>query len=101
MPLSSKNESKFNGVYSKNNLAKTKDWELKINLDEFKSIRNKWIVLSVNPENVTYFDRFGVEHFSKEIEKFIENKNYNNKYLCNTINNMRFKNMRILFFCIY
>ena len=45
MPLSSKNESKFNGVYSKNNLAKTKDWELKINLDEFKSIKNKWIVL--------------------------------------------------------
>ena len=55
----------------------------------------------MNPENVTYFDRFGVEHFSKEIQKFIENKNYNNKYLCNTINNMRFKNMRILFFCIY
>ena len=29
----------------------------------------------MNPENVTYFDHFGVEHISKEIQKFIENKN--------------------------
>ena len=29
----------------------------------------------MNPENVTYFDRFGVEHIPKEIQKFIENKN--------------------------
>ena len=34
-----------------------------------------WIALHVNSENVTYFDRFGVEHVPKEIKKFIGNKN--------------------------
>ena len=33
-----KNEPKFNGVYSRNNLPKTKDGVYVINLDEFKSI---------------------------------------------------------------
>ena len=28
-----------------------------------------------NNNNVTYFDSFGVEHISKEIKKFINNKN--------------------------
>ena len=29
----------------------------------------------VNDNNVIYFDSFGVEHFPKEIKKFIGNKN--------------------------
>ena len=29
----------------------------------------------VNAKNATYFDSFAVEHVSKEIRKFIENKN--------------------------
>ena len=29
----------------------------------------------MNTENVTYLDSFGVEHISKEIRKFIGNKN--------------------------
>ena len=45
----SQKEPKFNDVYSKNNIS--------------------------NNNNVTYFDSFGVEHISKEIRKFIENKN--------------------------
>ena len=32
------NESKFNGVYAKNNLTEIKDGAYVINLDEFKSI---------------------------------------------------------------
>ena len=35
----------INVVLFRINLAKTKDWEFVINLDEFKSIRTKWIVL--------------------------------------------------------
>ena len=35
--LSSKNKPKFNGVYSENNLPKTKDEAYVINLDEYKS----------------------------------------------------------------
>ena len=69
------NEPTFNDVYSRNNLPKMKDGVYVINLDEFKSIGTHWIVLYVNPENVTYFHSFGVEHNPKEIRKFIGNKN--------------------------
>ena len=60
------NESKFNGVYSRNNLPKIKDAPSLINLDEYKSIGTHWIALYVNAENVTYFDSFGVEHILKK-----------------------------------
>ena len=45
------------------------------NLDEYESIRTHWIAFYVNAKSVTYFDSFGVEHFPKEIRKFIRNKN--------------------------
>ena len=68
-------EPKFNGVYSRNNLPEIKDGAYVINLEEFKSIETHWIALYMNGNNVTYFDRFGVEHIRKEIKKFIRNKN--------------------------
>ena len=46
-----------------------------INLDGYKSIGTYWIVLYVNDNKVTYFERFGVEHIPKEIINFIGNKN--------------------------
>ena len=30
-----------------------------VNVDEYKPIGTHWIALSVNSENVTYFDSFG------------------------------------------
>ena len=69
-------ETKFNGVYSKNNLPKIKDGAYVINLDEFKSIGTHWITLYVNRNIATYFDSFGVEHIPKEIKKFIRNKSF-------------------------
>ena len=36
------NERKFNSVYSRNNLPKTKDGNYVINLDEYKSIGTHW-----------------------------------------------------------
>ena len=68
------NESRFNGVYSKDNLSKIKDGEYIINLDEYSDIGTHWVALWVN-NNVTYFDSFGVEHIPKEIIKFFENRN--------------------------
>ena len=72
--LSSKNEPKFNGVYSRDNLPKIKDEAYVINLDEYESTGIHWIALYVIAENVTYFDSFGVERVPREIKKFIGNK---------------------------
>ena len=69
------NEPKFNSVYSRNNLSKTKDGAYIINLDGYESIGTHWIALYENAKNVIYFDSFGVEHIPKEIRKFIGNKN--------------------------
>ena len=69
------NKSRFNGVYSRDNLPKIKDGAYVINLDEYYDIWTRWIALYVLNNNVTYFDSFGVEHIPKEIKKFIANKN--------------------------
>ena len=69
------NESRFNGVYSRDNLSKIKDEAYIINLDQYSDIGTHWVASWVNNNNVTYFDSFGVEHISKEIIKFMENRN--------------------------
>ena len=70
------NESRFNGVYSRDSLPnKIKDEAYIINLDEYFEIGTHWIALYVKNNNITYFDSFGVEHIPKEIIKFIKNKN--------------------------
>ena len=68
------NETKFNGVYSKNDLTKIKDESYVINHDQYKSIRTHWIALYVNGDNVTYFDSFAVEYIPKEIQKINRQK---------------------------
>ena len=82
------NESRFNGVYSRDNLSKIKDGAYIINLDEYSDIGTHWVSLWVNnSNNVTYFDSFGVEHIPKKIKTFINKKNiseYKNKYFQNT-----------------
>ena len=74
-----KNEPRFNGVYSRDNLPKIKDEGFVINLDEYSNIGTHWVALYVqnnnNDDNVIYFDSFGVEHIPKEIKAFINNKN--------------------------
>ena len=69
------NESRFNGVYSRDNLNdKIKDGAYVINLDEHSDIGTHWIALYVNNKTVTYFDSFGIKHIPKEVKKFIGNK---------------------------
>ena len=61
-----KNEPRFNGVYSRNNLPKTiKKGAYVINLDEYTNIGTHWIALFVKPKYTVYFDSFGVEHVPK------------------------------------
>ena len=69
------NESRFNGVYSRDNLAnKIKDGEYVINLDEYSDIGTYWITLDSLNNDFTYFDNFVVEHIPKEIKAFIRDK---------------------------
>ena len=64
-----KNELRFNGVSSRDNLLKIKDGAYVINLDEYSDIGTHWVALYVNNNNnVTYFDSFGVEHIPKKIK---------------------------------
>ena len=70
-----KNEPKFNGVFSRNNLPKKiKDGAYIINLDEYADVGTHWIALFCKRSEIVYFDRFGVEHVPEEIEEFIGNK---------------------------
>ena len=70
------NESRFNRVYSRDNLPnKKKDGAYVINLDEYSDIGTHWIDLYIKNNDITYFDSFGVEHIPKEIIKFIGRKN--------------------------
>ena len=79
-----KNEPRFNGVYSRNNLPnKIKKGAYVINLDEYENTCTHWVSLFVKPKYTTesssskrtvYFHSFGVEHIPKEINKFIRSK---------------------------
>ena len=63
------NDSKFNGVYSRNSLSKIKDETYVINLDENKSRGTGCIVLYVNGNNsIVYFDSFRIEHIPKKLK---------------------------------
>ena len=69
-----KNEPRFNGAYSRDNLPKIKNRAYIINLNKHKNTSTQWIVLYVKNNEVTYFDSFGVEYIPKEVKKAIGNK---------------------------
>ena len=69
------NESRFNGVYSRNNLPKKiKDGAYVIYLDEHKDTGTDWIALFCSRNEIVYFDSFGAKHIPEEIKEFIGNK---------------------------
>ena len=77
-----KNEPRFNGVYSRNNLPKTiKKGAYVINLDEYENTGTHWVALFVKTNEAIYFDSFGIEHIPKEINKFINNDTIKSSYL--------------------
>ena len=70
-----KNEPRFNGIYSRNNLPnKIKKGAYVTNLDEYENAGTHWVSLFVKANKVIYFDSFGIEHIPEEINKFIGNK---------------------------
>ena len=72
------NESRFNGLYSRDNLPnKIKNGAYVTNLDEYSDISTHWVALYVKTNDITYFDSFGVEHIPKEMMKFINRPSQN------------------------
>ena len=70
------NEPRFNGVYPRDNLAKTiMDGKYVMNFDKYADVGTHWVALYVEDIEVIYFDSFWVENVPKEIEKFIKYKN--------------------------
>ena len=89
------NESRFNGVYSRDNLLnKIKDGAYVINLDEYTDTGTDWIAFYV--KNITYFDSFAVEHIPKEIIKFIGRK----KVIANIFRIQAYDSIMCGYFCI-
>ena len=69
------NETRFNGVFSRDNLPKKlKDGAYVINLEEYAYVDTHWIVLFFNRDEIFYFSNFGVEHVPEKIKKFLGNK---------------------------
>ena len=62
------NESKLDGVYSRNNLPKIKDGVYIINTDEYESIKTHWTAWYEHGNIIMYFDSFGVNIFQKRFE---------------------------------
>ena len=71
-----KNEPRFNGVYSRNNLPnEIKKGAYVINLDEHENTGTHWVSLFVKTNEAIYFYSFGIEHIPKEINKLYVLKN--------------------------
>ena len=66
------NESRFDGVYSRDNIPKIKDGAYIINIAECSDIGTHWVALYTHDDNITYFDSFGVDHIPKKIEASID-----------------------------
>ena len=88
-----KNEPRFNGVYSRDNLPKIKNGAYIINLDEYSNIGTHWVALYVQINNVTYIDSFGVQHIPKEIKTCINRPSASASHNNNNNNNNNNKNI--------
>ena len=65
-----KNEPRFNGVFSRNNLPKKiKDGAYIINLDEYSNVGTHWIALFCKVNEIVYYNSFGVEHINIYMKK--------------------------------
>ena len=77
-----KNEPRFNGVYSRDNLRKKiQDREYVISLDEYPDVGTQWIALYVLNIEIIYFDSSGVAYVPNESKRFIGHKNIKQTYL--------------------
>ena len=69
------NETRFNGVYSRNNLLKKiSDEAYVINLGEYADVSTNWIALFCKRSEIVYFDSFMLNMFLKKLYNLWEIK---------------------------
>ena len=96
-----KNEPRFNGVFSRNNLLKKiKDGAYIINLDEYADVGTHWITLFCKKNEIVYFDNFGVEYIPEEIKEFIEEFSGNKNIKANIFQVQENNSVMCGYFCI-
>ena len=91
----------FNGVYSRNNLPKSKNGAYVINLDHSENTGTHWVVIFLKEDEVIYFDSFGVEYIPKEIMEKIEHSFLGNKNIKTSIFRIQdYNSIMCGYFCI-
>ena len=60
-------ETRFNVVFSKDDLPRIKDGEYSINLDDKQSKGTYWISIFIDKNTAVYFDSFGTEYIPQEV----------------------------------
>ena len=96
-----KDEKRFNGVYSRNNLPKLKNGVYVINLDHSKNMGTDRVVIFVKEDEVIYFDSFGAEYTPKEIMEKIEHSSLGNKNIKTSIFRIQdYNSIMCGYFCI-
>ena len=67
-------EPRFNGIFSRNNLPRTKDGAYVINLNDKKSKGRNWVSLFIDRNLAVYFDCFALEYIPQEVLNKIKDK---------------------------
>ena len=96
-----KNEPRFYGVFSRNNLfEKLKDGAYIINLDEYADVGTHWTALFCKKNEIVYLDSFCVEHIPEEIKEFITKYPGNKNIKANIFRIQENNSIMCGYFCI-
>ena len=101
-----KNEPRFNGVFSRNNLPeynsikKIKDGAYMINLDQYPNVGTNWIAIFYKKIGFVHFDSFGVEYIPEKIKDFIEKLPGNKSINANIFRIQEYNSIMSGYFCI-
>ena len=74
-------KSRFNGVYSKDKLPRTKNGVYLINLSYKKSKVTHWLSLFIEINTAVCFDSFGIEYIPQQVLQKIKVKSITHIYL--------------------
>ena len=67
-------ESRFNGVFSRNDLSRVRGGAYVINLDDKKSKGTHWVSLFIDRDTAVYVDSFGIKYIPQDVLNKIRDK---------------------------